>query len=298
MTSTAINTFFQAQTASNCDVTLTIDELLAAAAAVSTAQEPVIEARANVILKAIIKEKQLWVRPTVAQFAGQDFLVSGRHRVTALSRLAANYYVNAVNAVLPIPEGGIPEGGVTITPIVNCDVVICQSMRAVAKLQESFNGSRSMTAAEKMLVKQSFSKLTPSELAKQSMARKLQAAIGVTFQTGLAVATRISSKVKTFAYATDDQLTALAEIFQEYMTGNPTSVPSNMAREYGVLVDAVIYAETEGFNAEGEVVPMSMIEAWASDVRKPDKVLKAAKNETAEKLALAVAKLAELGITI
>lgn len=298
MTSIAISSMFQSQTASNCDVTLTIDELLAAAEAVSTAQEPVIEARANVILKAIIKEKQLWVRPTVAQFAGQDFLVSGRHRVTALSRLAANYYVNAVNAVLPIPEGGIPEGGVSITPIVNCDVVICQSMRAVAKLQESFNGSRSMTAAEKMLVKQSFSKLTPSELAKQSMARKLQSAIGVTFQTGLAIATRISSKVKTFAYATDDQLTALAEIFQEYITGNPTSVPSNMAREYGTLVDAVIYQETEGFNAEGEVVAMSMIAAWASDVQKPEKVLKAAKNETAEKLAVAMAKLAELGITI
>jgi hypothetical protein len=298
MTTIAINTFFQSQTASNCDVTLTIDELLAAADAVSTAQEPVIEARAGVIMKAIVKDKQLWVRPTVAQFAGQDFLVSGRHRVTALARLASLYYVNAVNAVLPIPEGGIPEGGVAITPIVNCDVVVCQSMRAVAKLQESFNGSRSMTAAEKMLVKQSFSKLTPTELAKQSLARKLQAAIGVTFQTGLAIATRLSSKVKTFIYATDDQLTALAEIFQDYIAANPTNVPSNMAREYGTLVDAVIYAETEGFNAEGEVVNMSVIESWASDVTKPEKVLKSAKNETSEKLALAMAKLAELGYTI
>jgi hypothetical protein len=71
-----------------------------------------------------------------------------------------------------------------------------------------------------------------------------------------------------------------------------------MAREYGTLVDAVIYAETEGFNAEGEVVNMSVIEAWASDVSKPEKALKSAKNETTEKLAIAMQKLAELGITI
>lgn len=294
----AINSFFQSQTASNCDVTLTTDELLSAADAVSTAQEPVIQARAATILKAIIKDKQLWVRPTVAQFAGQDYLVSGRHRVTALALLAANYYINAVNAILPIPEGGIPEGGVTIQPLVNCDVVVCQSMKAVAKLQESFNGSRSMTAAEKMLVKQSFSKLTPSEAAKQSLARKLQSGIGVTFQTGLAIATRISSKVKTFIYATDDQLDALTETFQEYVTANPTLVPSNMAREYGTLVDAVLYTMTEGYDADGAVVEMTVIESWASDVVKPEKKLKATNNEMTEKLAIAMAKLAELGITI
>jgi hypothetical protein len=297
--SIALYTLLQNEVEQDGGETLTLDQLKEAAHNVSTAQEPIIDSRVKTITKEIIKDGELWLRPTVAVFDDTHFLVDGRHRNEALDDIATNYYVNALGKIVAIPEGGIPAGGSAIDPLINCNVIKCFSMKTVARLQMAYNGSRSMTPAEKLLVKASSTKLTPSEIVKQSLARKLQTALGVTFQTGLSMASRISAKVKTFIYSTEEQLDELVEMFADYIEAHPENVPGSMSREYKVLVDNVIYQQVSGFDEEGNARTISILESWASSVSKPEKKAPASKtNRMAKQLAVAMQLLKQSGLEL
>jgi len=295
----ALNTLLQSQTTVEGGETYTLDQLDAAAHLVSTAQEPIIESRAKTILKGIISDSQLWMRPVVATFGGVAYLVSGRHRSAALSMLVEDYYLNALGKLTRIPEGGIPEGGSELQGLINVEVIACASMKAVAKLQEAYNGSRSMTPAEKMLVKASFTALTPTEAAKQALARKFQAGLGVTFQTGLSIAATMSTKVKHLQYVTEGQADELVEVFNDYITSNPEKVPANLARDYKKLIDLIVAQQVPDFDEEGTATTISIIDSWGSNIQKPEKKATASKtNQLAEKLAAAMKALEAAGISL
>lgn len=301
--STSIAAILQNQTVGNHE-TMTLDELNQAATNVSTAQEPIITARAATIAKEIAKSKQLWVAPTVARFDNTNFLVSGRHRVAALTELVNTHGLDAKGLLCAYANNkwagaGEPPALTPLTPLVNVEVIECHSMKAVAALQMAYNGSRSMTAAEKLVVKASHTKLTPSEAVKQSMARKFQAACGVTFQTGLAMATAMGTKIKGMIYITDAQQNEAVDEVANWMNANPTLVPGNMALKYRDVIDAVCYQAVAGFDAEGTAIESSWIAEFASQIEKPAAApKKASTSELADKLAQAMAMLAAQGLAL
>jgi hypothetical protein len=295
---TEFNAKFQAATQDRYFAGATIDQLKAAAAAVSTAQEPIIQSRVDTIVRGIVKQGQLWQYPVIAIMNDVGHLVSGRHRAIAIATICENYYVNATGKLTLIPEGGMPAEGDVIHGNVMCEYIEVTSKEALAHLQESFNGSRSMTPAEKLTVKASYAKLTPGEAVKQKFARLLVAAIDCTFQTGLSIATNVGTKASGMQYATDAQLELLTAEFVEYIENNEESVPSNMAREYKVLVDAVCYQEVEAFDAQGEPESMALINEWASKLAKPTKVVKATTSDLMARLQAAEAAMAAAGLSL
>jgi hypothetical protein len=295
---TDFNTQFQSATETRYFGIATIDQLKAAAAAVSTAQEPIIQSRVDVIIRSIVKQGQLWQQPVIAIMNNVGHLVSARHRGVAIATICENYYINATGKLTLIPEGGMPSEGSRINGNVMCEYIEVTSKEALAHLQESYNGSRSMTPAEKLTVKASYAKLTPGEAVKQKFARLLVAAIDCTFQTGLSIATNVGTKASGMQYATEAQLELLTAEFVEYIENNEESVPSNMAREYKVLVDAVCYQEVEAFDAQGEPESMALINEWASKLAKPTKVVKATTSDLMARLQAAEAAMAAAGLTL
>jgi hypothetical protein len=295
---TNFNVKFQAATQTRYFAYATIDQLKAAAAAVSTAQEPIIQSRVDTIVRGIVKQGQLWQYPVIAILNDVGHLVSGRHRAVAIATICENYYINATGKLTLIPEGGMPAEGDAIDGNVVCEYIEVSSKEVLAHLQESFNGSRSMTPAEKLTVKASYAKLTSGEAVKQKFARLLVAAIDCTFQTGLSIATNVGTKASGMQYATDAQLELLTAEFVEYTENNEESVPTNMAREYKVLVDAVCYQEVEAFNAQGEPESMALINEWANNLAKPVKTVKVTTSDLMARLQAAEAAMAAAGLSL
>jgi hypothetical protein len=287
---------FQTRVSSTCSlVEMTTVQLEDAFSNVATAQEPVIESRVNTLVSKIVKDVQLWIEPTVAMLDGKAHLVSGRHRYTAIDQICATYVLTDSGKL--ILRDKLAEGAsyTEILPTIKVNVLTVNSTADLAHLQMAYNGSRSMTTAEKLLVEAAYAKPSALNRVKMSFARRLQADIGCTYQTGLAMATACSAVLKgVFVYATEDQLEELAGHISEWMGSFPDAVPGNMAREYRVVIDGTFAMLVDYPNEDGEVEEITLADYYRQEMRKPVKTAKQSSQSQIEALKAEIARLTAL----
>lgn len=257
-----------------------INDLLSAFENVSTAQVDVIPARAERILKSLVKDKQLYIRPTVAVFDDKAYLVSGRHRAVGIQEFCANYGLNAAGQVTKY-TGDINDNTLEpIEPIVLVEVIHATNLQVVGHLQLEYNGSRSMTAAETNLVKSTFAKLTALAKVQMSFATKLSNSIDVTFNTALSIAKKVSAAFpKKFVYSTEDQLNVLVSWMVDFHgenEGNEDIVPSNMARSYAKFVGAFLKYEvsTGEVDEDDQDYVDTVVNLYGAGLEKPEAATK------------------------
>jgi hypothetical protein len=248
--------------------------------------------------------------PVIARVGetGEDHLVSGRHRTGAIAHICTKYgvtaagkivelgRVDATGAVIPDPEHS------TISPEVKVLRIVVPDMVALSALQQTFNGSRSMTDAEKILVEAAATgKLSPAKQAKMSLVTLFQSkGLFSTFQISLAVATSIATALGDTAKYLDKQLgetenpyssslkvklewdtdkTACEYIvneFAEYMATFPDNVPSNMGLHYKQLVSSVLLQEVELEDENGDEYVAPLLHDIATQFHQPEKAVKSA----------------------
>jgi hypothetical protein len=235
-----------------------METLQAAADAVSTAQFDVNDKRVESLVKSIVKDGNLWVAPTVAVLDDTYYLVSGRHRVAAIEYICYNYRINNVGKLIRINHEN-PEVFAEferVTPEVECSVVTVTDKVALNALIVAYNGSRSMTAAEKATATVDAgraSDLTAKKLHWSSMLRDLFP-VNITQQTALQFAGCLfSSKGYTPGAnrATPEQLETVATAFATwYETASlQAEFPTNISREYTTVWAMFAPSVMEGFNA-------------------------------------------------
>lgn len=294
----SIATIFQNRTILESPHLITIQDVLDGVKNVATAQEPINPANVKKLVTSIVKDKQLWQHITLAECNGVYYTVSGRHRATALQEIVDNYGLSAENKLVK----RTPENETFLTSIdPHMEVVLIKVLAPsdVAHLQVTANGSRSMTSAEQLVTKSWHTKLSPKEAIKMQLGRKLHEQLGVSFQTGVSMVSKMSTAIKTLAYADDSQCDEIVAYFQSYMAGNSEGVPSNMARDYGVLVEMVLSQEIEVENDEGVDVSMSLAEYFSNTIEKPVKKTRSAKaDKAAETIAKLTAMLQAQGIDL
>jgi hypothetical protein len=237
---------------------LELATLQQAADAVSTAQFEVNSKRVDALVKSIVKDGNLWVAPTVAVLDDVYYLVSGRHRIEAVEHICYNYRLNNVGKMVRINHEN-PEVFADferITGEIECSVVTVSDKTALNALIVAYNGSRSMTAAEKATANVDAgraSDLTAKKLQWSSMLRELFPAT-ITQQTALQFAGCLfSSKGYTPAAnrATPEQLEAIAVAFAAwYSTASlQADFPTNISREYAAVWAMFAPSVMESFNA-------------------------------------------------
>lgn len=285
--STKFCSVFQNAVSFETDTTMSANELLDAFNNVATSQVDVIPTRIKKIVTSLAKDKQLYIRPTVAVFDGKAYLVSGRHRVSAIVEFCNNYGLNASGQPVAY-TGDINDSALSeIEPLIYVEVIHASSYQVVGHLQLEYNGSRSMTAAESNLVKATFAKLTALAKVQMSVAQKLQSSLNVTFNTGLSMAKSLSKAFpKVFVYSTEEQLDLLVSWMTDFYFANETNeevVPGNMARSYNKFVDAFLKSEvpTGEVDEDDEELVASVQELYASGLVKPEQASKSA-NKVAE----------------
>jgi hypothetical protein len=237
---------------------LELATLQQAAESVSTAQFEVNFKRVEALVKSIIKDGNLWVAPVVAVLDDVYYLVSGRHRVEAVEHICYNYRLNNVGKMVRVNHEN-PEVFADferITGEIECSVVTVSDKTALNALIVAYNGSRSMTAAEKATANVDAgraSDLTAKKLQWSSMLRELFP-INITQQTALQFAGCVfSSKGYTPAAtrATPEQLEAIAVAFAAWYSTASTQVdfPTNISREYAAVWAMFVPSVMESFNA-------------------------------------------------
>jgi hypothetical protein len=237
---------------------LELETLQAAADAVSTAQFDVNDKRVESLVKSIVKDNNLWVAPTVAVLDDTYYLVSGRHRVAAIEHICYNYRINNAGKFIRInhenPE--VFQDFERVTAEVECSVVTVTDKTALNALIVAYNGSRSMTAAEKATANVDAgraSDLTAKKLQWSSMLRDLFP-VNITQQTALQFAGCLfSSKGYTPGAnrATPEQLETVATAFATwYETASLQAYfPTNISREYATVWAMFVPGVMEAFNA-------------------------------------------------
>jgi len=298
------NELFQTQVNAGASQVLTYEEMQDAIAATSTAQVEVIESRVESLVKAIVKDGQLWIAPTVAMINGEPtvYNVSGRHRSEAAREICERYVVNAKGKVVPADKVGESDDYEEIEFALDCNVITVPDKVALNAVILAFNGSRSVTAFEKLVSRSDAGIATPAEDVKYSFSVELYNAISpyvrITMQTCTAIATSVLAMAGTAAkYATIEQLQELAAHFGEAVKANPTGVPSNFARNFKEWSTPIAETQVTGIDKEGDEYDTTLIEEWSSRLAKPTKAKKGSKTEQlAAQLAALQAQLAQLGV--
>lgn len=277
------------------DTTMSASELLDAFGNVATAQVDILPTRVNKIVTSLVKDKQLYIRPTVAVFDSKAYLVSGRHRAQAVIEFCDTYGMNAAGQPVKY-TGDINDTALEpIIPEIYVEVIHVNSFQMVGHMQLEYNGSRSMTAAEKNLVQSTFAKLTALAKVQMALANRVKDSINVTFNTALSIAKALSAAFpKQFVYSTDEQLDLLSSWLVDFYEANESNeeiVPGNMARSYRKFVEAFLNYEvpTGELDQDDEEYTDSVKNLYGSGLVKPEKVAK-----SNSKVAELQAQIAEL----
>ena len=264
------------------------------------AQFEVNPVRVKSLIKDIVKNG-LWQNPTVLNITDDDATVigGGRHRITAIANIMDTYGVAATGkTVLRTPENDADldeiEDGVL------CSVVTVKTRADAVAWLVSNNGSRSMSAAEKMegeLYCGSISKLKERQRA---LANQLSAGlfghITITPETARALASALAKLVgKKFAWIPDALIQELAKLVVNTFIANADAIDSNFARTgYKQLVELVGAEAVQFTDSEGDLVTGNIFQKLDAAIQAPAKGTKAKKDETADALAKATTVINEL----
>lgn len=252
----SFNEYFQSRIACDGAKLFTIDELLEASERSSLSQVPLVQTRVDKLVKAILKDKQLYQFPVVAYIAPDDdedpeyHLVSGRHRLAAIVEIVRNYGETAKGswAQVVTPEQRNSGALTFIEGIVEVLLIECADKRALGELVLTYNGSRSMTAAESSLTHIESGKASKKTRFQTELATDLHVAVPtLSFLTCFTIASKLigtkrlvkETGVHTHTglpfleSASDD---AIAEVISQFSRwfGIATSqgtLPSNLARD-------------------------------------------------------------------
>jgi hypothetical protein len=277
------NQLFQANYTLQGVRAINVQELLSYVNNASNYQFAVNPTKVKAILTSLTKGEPLTQMPVVARVTGNDtnYLVSGRHRCTAIHQLTENYGVSPTGKY--VLRTAANEG--TLQPIageVDCLVVECASLRDLNVYLVHANGSRSMTTAEKTTVQLATGTATPLQAFKSRVANALLQVLQVTPQTALDIVTAVCSSVSTFRYANPEEIQGVVTAFAEHFDGG--EIPSNIARDYRTVVKAVLEQPMDDLG-------ISYGEYLSSTITKP---VGAAKTSKSNSMAEAQATIAEL----
>lgn len=274
-----------------------LDTLHAAAEAVSTAQFEVNPKRVETLVKSILKAGSLWVAPVVAVLDDVYYLVSGRHRLWAIDHISENYRINHANKLIQINLDN-PEVYADFEPIfgkVDVQVITVSDRVALNELIIAYNGSRSMTAAEKATATVDAGKASDLTAKKLRWSEQLRDVfpIAITQQSALQIAGALfSSKGYTPGAnrATPEQLEQMATAFAAWFAAQPDeTLPTNFARSTAAIWGLFIPTVLEAFNA---AIPEKVAAVKVARVAKGNQMLA----ELQAQLEAATAKLAANGI--
>lgn len=249
----AFNSKFQQSVKFHEIATFSLHTLALALEQASNHQFPVNPTKVGAIVKSLVKG-ELLVAPKLAFITGEPevlHIVSGRHRVSAIKQFVEQYGVKADGKVVAITEAK-KENVDRIEGTVECCVYEVPNLATLGALMMAENGSRSMSSAERAVVKLRGAVATPGEMLKVRISNIFITAIPqLTAPTAMSIAAKLTTAVKGIKSATNETIEGIAETFSEYMTENPKAVPSNLARDYGLLVDAVfsltmVYEDNNG----------------------------------------------------
>jgi ParB-like nuclease domain. len=255
-----------------------LETLHEAAEAVSTAQFDVNPKRVEALVKSILKAGSLWVAPVVAVLDDVYYLVSGRHRLFAIDHISTNYRINNKGTVVKVNLEN-PEVYADFEPIfgeVDVQVITCEDKVALNELIIAYNGSRSMTAAEKATATVDAGKasnLTAKKLRWSEMLRDMFP-ITITQQSALQIAGALfSGKGYTpgAVRATPEQLEQMAQSFSAWFAAQPEGcLPTNFSRSTAEIWGMFIPTVLESFNA---AIPEKVAAVKVARVAKGNKML-------------------------
>lgn len=252
----AFNAKFQQSVKFHDVATYPLSTLQQALDQASNHQFPVNPTKVGAIVKSLVKG-ELLIAPKLAFITGEPdvlHIVSGRHRVSAVAQFVAEYGIKADGKVVAITEAN-RDNVDRIDGTIECTVYEVPNLATLGALMMAENGSRSMNSAEKAVVKLRGAVATPGEMLKVRISNVFITAIpSLTAPTAMAIAAKLVTAVKGIKSASNETIEGIADTFSEYMTENPQLVPSNLAREYGQLVDAVFALEMEYEDDNGEEV--------------------------------------------
>lgn len=253
---TSFNEYFQNKTACDGAKLFTIDELLDASDRSSLSQVPLVQTRVDKLVKAILKDKQLYQLPVLAYIApdGDDeveyHLVSGRHRLAAIVEIVRNYGETAKGswAQVVTPEQRSSGALTFIKGIVEVLLIECADKRALGELVLTYNGSRSMTAAESSLTHIESGKASKKTRFQTELATDLHVAVPtLSFLTCFTIASKLIGTKRLvketgdhthtglpyLESASDDAISEVIAQFSRWF-GIATSqgtLPTNLARD-------------------------------------------------------------------
>lgn len=297
---TTFNELFQS-TATFESTTFDLDTLHEAAEAVSTAQFEVNPKRVEALVKSILKAGSLWVAPVVAVLDDVYYLVSGRHRLWAIDHISENYRINHVNKVIKINLDNLSKDEQwydDFEPIfgkVDVQVITVGDRVALNELIIAYNGSRSMTAAEKATATVDAGKASDLTAKKLRWSEQLRDVfpVAITQQSALQIAGALfSSKGYTpgASRATPEQLEQMATAFAAWFAAQPDdTLPTNFARNTADVWGMFIPTVLESFNA---AIPAKVAAVKVTRVAKGNQMLA----ELQAQLAAVNAKLVAHGI--
>ncbi|UOL49099.1 hypothetical protein [Leptolyngbya phage Lbo240-yong1] len=281
-----------------------------------------VESRVESIGKDIVKQFQLWQMPRLVfnEETQEWVLGGGRHRIRAIVDLVNNYGVNAAGKLVKLDNETDLEID-AIEPVIQVMKFKVRNTKDLVQFLQTDNGSRSMTAAERLEGKVTSNSLTPAENLKLKLAKALQAALDTTYtftrvnkdkttdeveveitadtirQISIKLASAVGAK---FKYAVAENFQVLAEKFASFLEETSTQYDSNFSRNgFKEACESFTVVEYDGvlLNADGEELEdPTWLDWYRTTIKTPTKKTKA--SEMAEKLAKLEAMLAKQGITV
>ncbi|ABI33151.1 PfWMP4_07 [Phormidium phage Pf-WMP4] len=280
--------------------------------------------RVETLGKDIIKQAQLWQLPRLVFVVETQtwILGGGRHRLEAVSAIVDNYGVNASGKLVKLDSDGTDLEVDSIEPVINVEKFRVQTTKDLVQFLQTDNGSRSMTAAEKIKGKEESNSLTPAENLKLILSKALTTAMNgksyvftrtdkdgrnedvsvvPTADAIRQVSIKLAGLVGTkFKYATRENLTTLATAFEKFLDETSESYDSNFTRlGHKEAVESFASLEHDGvlLNADGEEIEDATYLDWfRTQIKTPQKKTKI--SDMADKLARLQAKLSELGVDV
>lgn len=261
-----MNTFnevFQSRLACDGVQGVTLDVLLNASEQSSLSQVPLVTTRVNRLTKEIASNRQLYQYPVLAYVETDNedeepemHLVSGRHRVAAISEIVNNWGQTASGKWCQVatPEQRNSGALTFVEGIVDCLVIGVSDEKTLAELVLTANGSRSMTAAETALSKVNVGSAGKKTSAQLEFATELHVSIPtLTFQTCFTLASKLFGAKRTSKLTGDTTYTGLYGLekaepvwvdiiaaFQQWFTDPTTTLPPNVARNIDQVSNAFI----------------------------------------------------------
>lgn len=244
---------FQSKLACDGTKLFTLDELETASELSSLSQVPLVETRVNKLVKDIAKQKQLFQFPVVAYVAVEDdeepeyHLVSGRHRIAAIAEIVRNWGETASGTWTQVVTEAQRETGALsfVEGIVEVLLIECADKRTLGELVLTYNGSRSMTAAE--------SSLTNIESGSASKRCK--------FQTGLATDLHVSVPSLSFqsCFTVASKLIGVKRLCKETGEHTYTGMPYLEAASDDAVAEVVVqFTHWFAIASEAGTLPSNM----------------------------------------